>query len=265
LINDPDMKTAVIANICVIVADLEKRLATNVIKIEDEDFWNKVKILKPDNFEFWSKITFRCTNDPVFLDPKKDPYDLIKYMAIEAGGFDIIAKSFEDATTKSKPPKFYLDKEEDTIAIRTEYKKLRNQAIAVLEGLRTKDPKRLLYITKCLDINSAKYKLGTPLDVLYDTMDEYIQGNGTETNKTRAAKSFITTSDTDLETLKMRAMVKDAAFYKIVSLRNDGMIYHSASGTMLGKNVSEVVEYLKNPLRDDVYKMILADVEAYWK
>ena len=42
---------------------------------------------------------------PTFYD------DRIKFYAIEAGGFDIVAKSYEDAKTKPKPPKFYLDKE----------------------------------------------------------------------------------------------------------------------------------------------------------
>jgi hypothetical protein len=35
----------------------------------------------------------------------------------------MIAKSYEDARSKAVPPKFYLDKEEETVMVRTEYKK----------------------------------------------------------------------------------------------------------------------------------------------
>mgnify|MGYP003148739144 CR=1 FL=1 len=40
------------------VVELEKELAQNVIKIDDPEFWNKVKLLKPNNDEFWAKISW---------------------------------------------------------------------------------------------------------------------------------------------------------------------------------------------------------------
>ncbi len=265
-IADPEMRASVIYNIRVIVADLEKRLATNIINIEDPEFWNKVKKLKPDNFEFWSGISLRCSNEPLWLNPQKDPFDLIKLMAIEAGGFDIIAKSYEDAVTKSRPPKFYLDKEVDTVAVRTEYKKLRNKATGLLDDLMYKNPKKFMYVAKVVDINSTRYKYATPIDTIYDLMDEYIQGNNPlEKNKTRAAKTFIEACELDMATLKLKAMVKDAAFYKIIQLKVDGRLYHMATNMMLGGNVSDVVLYLKNPVNEDVLKAITLEVEAYWK
>jgi hypothetical protein len=70
--------------------------------------------MKPDNSKFWDKISLRCGNDPVFLDPEKDPYDLIKLHAINAGGFSIVAKSLRDAREANNPPKFYLDTVEES-------------------------------------------------------------------------------------------------------------------------------------------------------
>jgi len=264
-IKDEEQKEAVIFNIRCVVAHLEKLLATNVLDVEDADFWNKVKLLRPDNFAFWGKISLRCGNEPLHLEPLNDPYDLIKLMAIEAGGFDLIGKSYEDANAQAVAPKFFLDKEVHTVSNRTTYKKLRNRAIGLLDEMYNKFPKKLFYVTKILDTDSATYKITTPLDILYDVMDEFINGYGMETNKSKAAEMFSATAELDMETLKLKAIVKDATFFKFIQLKTDGMLYHAASSTMLGRNVSDVVLYLKNPLNEDVLVRILQEVEDFWK
>lgn len=261
---DSEKRDAVIKNIRYVVSELEKQLATNVIKVDDDNFWDKVTLLKPNNHDFWNKITIRCGNEPLYINPKTDPYDLIKLMALEAGGFDLVAKSWEDAQAKARPPKFYLDKEADTVSTRTEYKKLRNKATSILEKWFGKNPKKLFYIAKILDGNSTQYKNSTPQDVVYDNLDEYIQGNGIEGNKTRAAENFLRTEALDMETLKLKAVVKDASFYKHIVHKPDGMIYHNKQNAMMGRNVSDVVEFLKNPLNEKVLEETLREVETYW-
>jgi hypothetical protein len=263
-IKDPDIKKSVIRNIRSVVAHLEKMLATNVLNIDDEEFWNKVKLVRPDNHQFWSKIEIKCGNDTVHMDPASDPYDLIKFMAIEAGGFDIIAKSFEDAVAQAVPPKFYLDKEVHTVSAKTSYKRLRNKAIGMLDKMMDKNFKKLLYVTKAIDSNSVSYKNHTPADVLYDVMDEYINGLGIESNKTRAAESFINTASLDMETLKLKALVKDATFYKVISLKADGMLYHTQTSTVMGRNVSDVVEYLRSPINEEILVRLLQEIETHW-
>ncbi len=263
-ISDKEQKEAVIYNLRSIVAYLEKTLATNVIKLDDPDFWNKVTLVTPSNIEFWSKVTIRCGNEPVYLEPAKDPYDLIKYVGIEAGGFDLIAKSYEDALARAVAPKWYLDKEVHTMSTKASYKKLRNKAISILDSIANKDHKKLLYITKAIDSNSASYKNSTPVDILYDTLDEYIAGNGVESNKTRAAEYFMEVCKLDMETLKLRALVKDASFYRFIVPKPDGMLYHNKTASMLGRNVSDVVLYLKNPLNEQLLIMLLREVEHYW-
>lgn len=263
-LNDEEKKLAIIQNIRFIVSDLEKKLAANVIDVKDDEFWNKVTLLKPDNDEFWAKISLKCSNEPTFLNPKEDPYDLIKFMAIEAGGFDIVAKSYEDAQTRARPPKFYLDKEVDTVSTRTQQRKLKNKAIALLDSLSTSNPRKLFYVTKCIDTYSARYKNATPSDILYESMDEFINGEGVERSEKKAAELFIKTCDLDMETLKIKAVVKDASFYNFIQLKGDGMLYHTATGSMLGRNVTDVVEALKNPLNDEVLGRLLTEVEEYW-
>ena len=64
--------------------------------------------------------------------------------------------------------------------------------------------------------------------------------------------------------MKLRAIVKDANLYKLIAVRGDGYIYHMKSSAMLGKNSSDVVEYLKNPLNEDVLMDVTRGTEQYW-
>lgn len=263
-IKDPETREARIKEIRIAVADLEKELAANVIEVDDPQFWNKVKLLKPDNDEFWSKITIRCGNEPLFLDPKNDPYDRIKLYAIEAGGFSIVAKSYEDAKSRSKASKFFLDKFEETVSSKTELKKLRNKALSELQKLYEKNISKLMYVAKIVDIASAQYKKSTPHDVIYDIMDKYITGEGSERSAQRAAQTFLDTCNLDMETLKLKAIVKDALYYKLFMTRTDGFIYYKEKQAMLGRNQAEIVEFLKNPLQEEILVDITKKIEKYW-
>jgi hypothetical protein len=263
-IKDPQQRDAIIKDIRFTVAQLERELNANHLDPDQEDFWQKVVLLRPDNHEFWEKITVRCGNEPLFLNPKADPFDLIKVRAIEAGGFSIVAKSWEDAQNMAKPPKFYLDKTVDTVATRTQSKKLRNKALSELDKLYNKNISKLMYVCKIVDAHSAQYRKSTPIDVMYENMDTYINAEGIERNELRAAESFLKAAELDMETLKLKSLVKDASFYKILAPRADGMIYHIPSSTMLGRNASELVEYLRNPLNETILVELLNSIEVYW-
>ena len=264
LIKDPDAKEARIKEIRTIISQLEQDLAANLIDPNDPDFWNKVKICKPDNNELWDRITIRAGNEPVFLDPIVDPYDLIKVYAIEAGGFSMVAKSYEDARTRAVPPKFYLDKYVETVSTKTETKKLRNKALAELQKLYDKNSNKLFYVAKVIDPNSAQYRKSTPNDVIYDNMDRYINGEGVEPNARRAANDFLEKTGMDMETLKLRSLIKDGTFYKMLATKADGFIYHLDSGTLMGRNPSECVEFLKNPLNEQTLVDLTKKIEKYW-
>jgi hypothetical protein len=264
LIKDPDERNAKVKEIRTVVAQLERELAANVINVEDTEFWNKVKLLRPDNDEFWSKITLRCGNEPLHLEPSRDPYDLIKLYAIEAGGFSIVCRSYEEARMRPKPPKFYLDKFEETVSTKTESKKLRNKALSELDKLFNKNTNKLFYIAKVVDTASVQYKKTTPNDVLYENMDNFINGEGSEKNQNRAAQMFLDTADKDMETLKIRAMVKDATYYKFIVTKADGFIYDSQSSSLMGRTPADVVEYLKNPLNEEILVNLMKKVEKYW-
>lgn len=259
-----DEQEAKIKEIRKVVSHLEKTLAANVVDPEDPEFWNKIKLVNPSNSTLWDKIVIRVGNESLHLEPEKDPYDLIKLYAIEAGGFSMVAKSLEDARKMPIPPKFFLDKLEETVSTNTEVKKLRNKALSELQKLFDKNQNKLFYVAKLLDPNSAQYKKSTPNDIIYDNMDKYINGDLLEKNKRKTAERFLEVVAYDMETLKIRSIVKDAHYYKMIATKADGFIYHMASTTMLGRTQSDVVEYLKNPLNEEILVDLTKKVEQYW-
>lgn len=260
----PGDKEVKVKEIRKVVAQLEAELASNVIDLEDKDFWNKVTLLKPDNDKFWSRISLRCGNDPVFLDPVKDPYDLIKIYAINAGGFSMVGKSLKEAKKAVNPPKFYLDQLEETISERTEYTKLRNKALVALQNMYDTDTTKLMYVAKCVDLESVQYTKSTPNDIMYENMDMYINGEGTEGNRKRASKQFLEASNSSMEDLKIRALVKDAMYYRFLVPKSSGWIESMDSSEKLGKRSGEVIEYLKDPSNEDTLLSLLSKVEPYW-
>lgn len=263
-IKDPKVREARIKQIRETVVYLEKALDSNPIDVNDPDFWGKVKVVKPNNSEFWDTVSITCGNEPVHLDPA-DPMDLIRIVAIEAGGFNMVAKSFTDAKASAKPPMFYLDRYEETISNKVEIKKLRNKAIVLLDSLFTSDPTKLFYVCKLTDANGHQYKKRTPLDVMYDNMDRYINGQSFEKSISRAANDFIKNStEYDQQTLKLKALCKDAVFYKLIYLKPDGMFYHTDTNSMLGRNLEDIVAFLASPMNEDIMSNLMSAVEKIW-
>ena len=260
----PKEKKAKIALIRKEVSELEAELAANVVDPEDKDFWNKLTVMKPDNSKFWDKISLRCGNDPVFLDGEVDPYDRIKLHAIRAGGFSIVAKSLKDAKSSQAGHKFYLDTVEETLTTRTELIKIKNKAISQLQNLFDTNTTKLLYICKVVDADSVQYTKSTPNDVMYENMDEYIDGRGAESNKKRAASQFVEVAKLDMEELKIRALIKDGLYYRFLTTKAGGWIEPIDSGIRLGKRPSEVLEFLRDPNNEESLLSLIDKVDPYW-
>tara|TARA_R110000772_G_scaffold157866_1_gene269105 strand:+ start:411 stop:1427 length:1017 start_codon:yes stop_codon:yes gene_type:complete len=257
-------KEAKIKDIRAAVAQLEAELAANVVDVKDKEFWNKLTIMKPDNSKFWDKISMRCGNDPMFLDPVKDPYDLIKLYAINAGGFSIIAKSLKEAKESNTPYKFYLDTAEESLSTRTELSKLKNKALVALQNMYDSNVSKLMYVSKICDADSVQYVKATPNDVLYENMDQYINGFGAESSKKRAASQFIDVASLSMEELKIRALIKDSLYYRFITTKAGGWIEPIDSGIKLGKTPSECLQFLKNPENEESLMSLLEKVEPYW-
>ena len=260
----PKEKKAKIAEIRKVVSELEAELAANQVDVEDKDFWNKLTVMKPDNSAFWDKISLRCGNEPVFLDSEVDPYDRIKLFAIRAGGFSIVAKSLKDAKSSQNGPKFYLDTVEETLTTRTEVTKIRNRSISALTNLYDSNPTKLLYVAKVVDADSVQYTKTTPNDILFENMDNYINGHGSESNKKRAAQQFLDVSKLDMEELKIRALIKDGLYYRFLTTKAGGWIEPIDSGIRLGKRPAECLEFLKDPKNEESLLSLMDKVDPYW-
>lgn len=251
---------------------LEKILAANAIS-EDEktmnlpttEFMDKVMIVKPNNFDFWESrdLFLSLDNGAIFLDTVENAYHFIKLRAIEAGGYDLVAPSYSEAKKKGKY-KWYLDRFEQTVADKTVLAKVKNKAIAELQKLSDNDNEKLRYVLKALLIDCSGYKPSTPNDSLYEDADAYINGRGEERAIKKAAQSFLDMTDKKIEDLKLLAIVKDANIYNFLITKGDGKIYHAKSSSMVGANVQEVVEYLKNPLNEKILLDLQTAVEAEW-
>ncbi len=260
----PKEKKKKIEEIRRVVSELEAELAANVVDPSDKDFWNKLTVMKPDNSKFWDKISLRCGNDPVFLDSEVDPYDKIKLYAIRAGGFSIVASSLKDAKKSQNNPKFYLDTVEETLSTRTEFTKLENKALSTLQKLYDGNPAKLMYVAKVGDVDSVQYTKNTPNDIMYENMDAYINGNGAESNKKRAARQFLDVSSLEMQELKIRSLIKDGLYYRFITTKAGGWIEPIDSGVRMGKRPSEVFEFLMKPDNEDQLLSLMDKVEPYW-
>jgi hypothetical protein len=261
-IKDPEKKKAVINSIRETVVILEAERAFNYIDAADKDFWTKVQMFTPDNSEVWGKVSLKLNNDDQVLDPANNLDHLIIVKAIEAGGFSLVASSFEECKRSGR--KWYLDRQIDSISTKTSVTKLRNKALALLQEMSEEEPRKLFYIAKNLDGNSVQYTNKTLSDIIYDNMDKYINGLGYDNDKKRCANSFIDYAQMDNADLKLKAIIKDASFYKYIIAKGDGMLYEASQNVMLGRNVSEILEYLKNPMNDDMLDLLMAKVEDLW-
>jgi hypothetical protein len=67
-----------------------------------------------------------------------------------------------------------------------------------------------------------------------------------------------------METLKLKAIIQDGSIYNLIVHKPDGMLYHRQTNAMMGRNVSALVEYLKNPANDDVLRRLMVEVESHW-
>lgn len=262
---DEEQKRITIKTIREIVSYLEKILASNNIDPEDEHFWDKVKKLRPDNENFWGKIRVELTNTQRILDPMNDPNDMILLLAIEAGGFSGIAKSYEDAVSMPELPKFYLDKRYATATAKASLKKTRNKAIAMLDNLFSENYDKVFYIAKILDLNSKGFKKSTPKDIIYDFLDEYISGNSYETNKSKAPQDFINLVDVKQEQLMLRAMVKDAILYHVIATKPDGSLYYIKKNAFVGKSNVDAVAYMANPINEDIFQEVYKEINTIWQ
>jgi len=281
---NPEQKEAKIAAIRRLVARAEREIEGNY-KVADPDtkeieklpdFWANVTIFKsviPDVFDnqgvrtltYWDNLSLKLTNDGIIFD-EKNIKDLILMNVIEAGGFSMVAKSYEDALNDSRY-KFYLDKRQATVTVRNTDRKVRDKAGAKLLALLDKDANKLFYITKLITADSLFFKTGknaTPNETFYEECSRYLDGEtSVEPDKALACAKFLEYEAMKIDELKARCVIRDAkALRYLVYKENE--IYHLSTSTILGRNNDEAALYLCNPANIKVFDALIKQVEKEW-
>lgn len=272
-----------IKDIRITVARAEREITANFkvnpddpLIADDKTFWERVETFKsviPDKFDekgtrittYWDTLTIDLDNHGHVLD-ERDIRDLLLIKAIEAGGFSLIAPSYEAAVASNRH-KFYLDKRVNSSKVKVSGRKLRDEAAAQLLKV-SKDFNKLFYITKLVSLDSMYYKAGgnvTPADVLYDDCGRFLDGEGSIKSKERAAEKFLEVSKMDMEELILRCMVQDGTTNRYLVYKPDGMIYFMQNNTPIGKTNADCILYLKNPQNSDVYGQLKAMLDKDWK
>ena len=158
-----------------------------------------------------------------------------------------------------------MDKFEETIKETTKVSISEARAKVQLLDIFDNNINKLNYICKSIDANSPQYKKSTPPLVLFGNMHDYIEGKlgGIQQRESGNAANFIKIAALDMETLKLRALVKDASFYGFLTVRS-GQIFETGNDTPLGYNLVEVVEFLKNVLHDAILQRLMSKIQKYW-
>ena len=133
-----------------------------------------------------------------------------------------------------------------------------------MQNLFDTDTTKLLYVTKVIHSNSTEYLHSTPIDVLYEEMDAFINGERHDKSKKRAAEEFIKISGSSMEDLKIRALIKDCLTNDLMKTKSDGFIVDKYSGEQLGKRPLEVLDFLKDPKNDDILTRYMTEIEPIW-
>lgn len=244
------------------VAALEKELYGNDLDVEDPAFWSKT-VLSPHRTEYWANVNFVIGNDGKVLDPA-DPHQLLIIIAAEAGGFDDVAKSYDDAKNSANHPKFYIERRKDTRVQESKVKQLRDNAIFELFKIKMEEPQKLFWLAKNLLPIANQYKRTDPVDIWYSDLSSFIEGVGIEQDKKKAPQKFLTMLQKDNDALIIRAYILEAAFLKKIITKGDNKIYNRTTNSMLGGNLEEVVEFLRQPVNQNELEDIQNQIDPIW-
>lgn len=289
-ISDPEEKKAKIRAIRETVAWLENAVGNYKLRPETcmnkygtdtDQFWEHVETFQsicPDKYDgsgafkiriptYWDKLNIVLTNEGRSFN-LKDPHDLAAYHVAQAGGFGMVATSYQQAM-EDGGYKFYLHKMEDVAAIKTEPKKLKYKALGYLDTMLTGDTNKLFYMAKLQAVQgSAYYKIGgesaTPLDQLYEDIGNDLEGKTPNRSSKEAVEIFLKNYSKPIDDLHTRAIVKDALEMHLIDYKA-GQLYYLKMNTPLGKNIEDAVANLQNPIHEETYISVRDTVMTEWK
>lgn len=251
-IKDVDERNAVIS-------EIEKTL--NWL---EERGYNK-EMLNPFNKDFWLKRDQKFENNLRIDLDFNDPEHVILYWNIMGGGFDTVAPNLEAAKKSNKLYKWYIAELETEAINKVEIKIIKNEAKELLNKTYKSKPRLLFYVAKNILSPDNFFKNSTPIEIIYDKLDDFIEGKSLVFNKKNAPITFTETFNKSQADLMLMALVRDAIFFRILKQRKDGIFVNPETGSILGKNEYEMFEHLKNPLFASDYDEIERAVKEKWE
>lgn len=245
-IADPKRKAAKILEIRKTVALLEQMHNQNNIddKIESADFWNHVETFRSDNAEFFGKIRLDYTNEENYLFPANNVLDLVIFHAVKAGGFSMCGS--DQAVAEKSQLRWFLSVEKEETAINISISRNKNQMIAKLEAIFEEGNNNLFYLCKYLVADAVSYRKTTTKELLYDSLNLYLNGKKQIKRVEEAVKNFKNATDMTTTELQTYAMAKDLMANNKVTVSPSG-IKNKETGNHLGSTLHEFAQHLANP------------------
>ena len=143
---------------------------------------------------------------------------------------------------------YYLDNLKETVSTRTKSSKVRNRALAALQNLYDTNPTKLKYVAKVVDPLQS-YTNSTPNDIIYEDMDGYIYGDGSERTmgvKYAAGGFSVGYQISDEETGETSITDYDNTYYSVTFSVNDDLSIgynHVESDQTGGSLTAEATSY----------------------
>lgn len=216
------------------------------------------------NDKFWAQFNLTIKNCKKELNLAK-PQDEIIYHCIKAGGFAEVAPDYDTARTSNKVYKFYLKKEDEESEAKIKGTMAINEAKGKLNAIYHEDPSLQFRIAKVVLPAAKNYKPTTSPGLLYQELNDFIEGKTVKSGKRESAKQFLKAVDTDRETLSINGVVNDAIYYNILTQEKNGYFYNKETDVRVGKNIKEIIEFLKSPINSSELENLTQRVEAKWR
>ena len=108
------------------------------------------------------------------------------------------------------------------------------------------------------------YKTRDKIEIFYCDLSSFIEGTSIEKDKKKAPQKFLDWKSKTKEYLTIRALVLESIFLKHLVTKADNKIYNKATGSMLGGNIEECVEHLKQVQNERDLLDIQEVIEKHW-
>lgn len=206
--------------------------------------------LENTNKHFWEQYgTITVDNDSLKMYYSDDsPETLLLRCLVRGGAFDIIAPTIDGAKHNMVP--YYITDIETEAERKYEKRGGKPQAFAAYENLKTKTSRdALVYISWVLHEKTKGYTKKSAPHIMYQAIEEYIDGEFTKVGKKECPKRFCELAErwkTDKENLILEASVHAAEFYGFLYVK-DGVFHTLDEDFPLGKNIKDSMKVLFDP------------------